>query len=44
LIMGRMNEPIHPGEILLEEFLGPLTSASTGWHRRSAFRRAGSTR
>jgi len=22
--MGRVHEPIHPGEILLEEFLGPL--------------------
>ena len=32
--------PVHPGEILLAEFLEPLGSASTTWraHRRAARR------
>ena len=36
--------PVHPGEILLEEFLDPSTSASTSWRGISGFRLGGSTR
>ena len=35
---------VHPGEVLLEEFLRPMGSVSTGWRWRSAYRRAASTR
>lgn len=36
--------PVHPGEILLEEFLQPLEISQTGWRRISAYRRDASTR
>ena len=29
--------PIHPGEILLEEFLRPWASASTDWQKISMY-------
>jgi addiction module HigA family antidote len=29
--------PIHPGEILLEEFLKPMTLVNTAWPRIGAF-------
>jgi addiction module HigA family antidote len=42
--MGRKQllTPIHPGEILLEEFMKPLGIASTGSRARSPFRTAAS--
>jgi hypothetical protein len=36
--------PIHPGEVLLEDFLTPLEVPSTTWRSQSACRRGGSTR
>lgn len=36
--------PVHPGEILLEEFLQPLEISQTGWRRISAYRRDASMR
>ena len=39
-----MMAPVHPGEMLKEDFLDPLVSASTGWRRPSASLPGASTR
>ncbi len=36
--------PVHPGEILLEEFLKPLAVSGTSWLRESGSLPGGSTR
>jgi hypothetical protein len=36
--------PVHPGEVLLEEFLGPLGLSSIGFPARSTSLRGASTR
>ncbi len=42
--MSTAHAPIHPGEVLLEEFLAPLGISQIGWRRRSTYRRGVSMR
>jgi hypothetical protein len=35
--------PVHPGEVLREDYLKPLSMSANAWRRRSAYPHQGST-